>query len=296
MGWKVRDSGTSAGDLRLKIAVTGASGFIGRHVVAELARRSISPILLLRPASEVPEGLLPPQIVRIDLTAPPPDAFDVMGRPDALIHLAWSGLPNYRSLHHFEVELPAQYRFLKGLLEAGLESLLVTGTCFEYGMQSGSLSEDLDAKPASPYGFAKDALRRQLEFLRESKPFKLTWARLFYVYGEGQATNSIYSQLKCAVERHESMFNMSEGEQLRDYLPAGDVAKHLVSLALAGSNAGIVNVCSGQPVSIRKLVERWIADNGWSIGMNLGYYPYSDIEPLAFWGDRRKLDHCQERQ
>ena len=83
---------------------------------------------------------------------------------------------------------------------------------------------------------------------------------------------------------------MSGGEQLRDYLPVEEVARHLVSLALDAGGHGVVNVCSGTPISIRSLVEGWIAQNGWSIGLNRGHYPYLDYEPMAFWGDRRKLD------
>ena len=82
---------------------------------------------------------------------------------------------------------------------------------------------------------------------------------------------------------------MSGGEQLRDYLPVTEVAEHLVSLATEAKNAGVVNVCSGMPTSVRSLVERWIVANGWSIRMNLGHYPYPDHEPLAFWGDATKL-------
>jgi dTDP-6-deoxy-L-talose 4-dehydrogenase (NAD+) len=85
---------------------------------------------------------------------------------------------------------------------------------------------------------------------------------------------------------------MSGGEQLRDYLPVGEAAKHLVSLAVGSKDNGIVNICSGEPVSVRSLVEGWIKDNGWSIKLNLGVYPYPDYEPMAFWGDRQKLDRC----
>jgi len=222
----------------------------------------------------------------------PAKAFDLMGKPDVLIHLAWGGLPNYKSLHHYEEELPAHYRFLKSLVESGLKNLLVTGTCFEYGMQSGPLSEHMEARPNNPYGFAKDMLRRQLEYLQQVTQFNLTWTRLFYLYGEGQAENSLLPQLKRAVERGDRIFKMSDGEQLRDYLPISEVAKLLVSLAMAGRDNGVVNVCSGKPISVRKLVEGWIRENGWSIDLNLGHYPYPDYEPMAFWGNRDKLTQC----
>jgi dTDP-6-deoxy-L-talose 4-dehydrogenase (NAD+) len=273
----------------MKVAVSGATGFIGRHVLAELQARSIESVALVRTGTKKPLAHSIHKIVPFDLGNAPPDAFELMGEPDVLIHLAWSGLPNYKSLHHFEQELPAQYRFLKGLIESGLQNLLVVGTCFEYGMQSGALREDITPLPSNPYGYAKNALRCQLEYLKAAHPFHLTWARLFYLYGEGQAENSLLPQLVQAVERGEPIFNMSGGEQLRDYLPVTAVAEHLVSLALLKQDIGAINVCSGIPRSVRSLVEQWIKDNAWKIELNLGHYPYPDYEPMAFWGDQKYL-------
>lgn len=274
----------------MKIAVTGASGFIGQHIVAELQRQSISVVLVVRNSLSLPVSLANHHIAIIDLQNPPLDSYELMGSPDVLIHLAWGGLPNYKSLHHFEEELPQQFQFLKMVIKSGLKNLVVAGTCFEYGMQSGALAEDTIAQPTNPYGFAKDTLRSQLEYLQQIENFNLTWARLFYLYGDGQAETSLLSQLKRAVEHGDKSFNMSGGEQLRDYLPVTEVAQYLVSLAIMRQDYQIINVCSGKPISVRKLVEDWIKQNDWSINLNLGYYPYPDYEPMAFWGDRSKLN------
>lgn len=267
------------------VAVTGASGFIGRHVLAELCKKQVDVVAVTRDASRL--NILPPKVrvVEMDIALPGQDYFTQMGCPEVLIHLAWNGLPNYKSLHHFESELPRQYLFLKSLVESGLGSLLVAGTCFEYGMQSGALSEKAQTCPNNPYSYAKDGLRQQLEFLKSTKPFNLTWGRLFYMYGKGQANNSLYSQIEDGVLRGDSVFNMSGGEQLRDYLPVTEVAQGIVRLALSGNDVGIINICSGKPVSVRSLVEQWVRENGWEIALNLGYYPYPDYEPMAFWGD-----------
>ena len=272
------------------VLVTGAGGFIGRHVLSELSRHPVDVIALVRDARNTIAATFGAEIVHFDLQNPPENVFDLLGRPEVLIHLAWGGLPNYRSLHHFEQELPMQYHFLSGLIRAGLSSLVVSGTCFEYGMQSGQLGEEMDICPNNPYGYAKDALRRQLEYLRATQPFALTWARLFYLYGEGQAENSLWTQLKLSVGRGDKQFNMSGGEQLRDYLHVSDVAKYIVMMALNKADIGVVNICSGKPISVRSLVEGWIKENGWKIKLNLGYFTYPDYEPMAFWGDRSRLD------
>lgn len=253
-------------------------------MAAELARRGIRATLLSRRTIESAAHAT----VTHDMADE--DAFAAAGKPDTLIHLAWGGLPNYKAEWHVDVEMRAQARYLDRMLAAGVQNLIVTGTCLEYGMRSGRLSEDMPAEPTTAYARAKDMLRVQVEKLAAKRGAAITWARLFYSYGEGQAPNSIWPSLRAAVAAGEPRFRMSGGEQQRDYLRAEDQARLIVALATNGRSNGIVNVCSGQPITVRALVEGWIRENGWTIDLELGHYPYPDYEPMAFWGDRTKLD------
>lgn len=272
----------------MKVAVTGASGFLGKHVLDALLRHSVEVVAIDRQTEKLQTYKGCVDILQFDITENVSDVYRRIGAPDVLIHLAWDGLPNYKSLHHFEVELPKQYRFLKSAVSTGLQSLIVTGTCFEYGMQSGQLTECMPTMPANPYGYAKDALRRQLEFLKSEQSFDFAWLRLFYMYGDGQAENSLYPKLKSAVAQGEKTFRMSGGEQLRDYLPVELVAERIALFALEKLDCGVVNLCSGTPISVKALVQKWLQDNNWQIELNLGHYPYPDYEPMDFWGDPAK--------
>jgi len=275
----------------MNVLVTGATGFIGNHVVVRLLEEGYRVTAVARNGKRA--TALPwygsVEFIATDIHDPStlerlrPNAFD------AVIHLAWPGLPNYKALTHLESTLPAECRFLKSLVTAGTQRLLVSGTCFEYGLRSGCLDESTPPQPVTPYGMAKNTLRGYLEALRDVHPFHLQWVRLFYMHGKGQSPKSLLSQLDAAIDEGETVFNMSGGEQLRDYLSVEAVASHLVSLMENPAFDGIVNVCSGNPVSVRRLVEERITARGSSIRLNLGYYPYPDYEPMAFWGDTRKL-------
>ncbi len=277
---------------RIKIAVTGASGFIGRHLVSSLLAADVDLILITRNRSSLSEFAERAEIVELDLAHPPADIFAYLQCPDVLVHLAWGALDDYNSIEHLEQELPLHDAFLRLMVMQGLGSLLVSGTCLEYGKRDGRFTETGIASPQVPYAVAKDRLRLQLQSLKKVCPFNLVWTRLFYMYGEGQSEKSLFSQLRRAVEQGEQGFKMSGGEQRRDYLPIREVAEILASLAIQRNDHGIVNVCSGVPQSVRHLVDGWLSQNNWEIELELGYYPYPVYEAMEFWGDRSKLGAC----
>jgi nucleoside-diphosphate-sugar epimerase len=276
----------------VKVALTGATGFVGRHVLSAFEGAGHRVTVLVRPDRDVPKHVRQHDVRELDFAAATPAAFAHAGSPDVLLHLAWGGLSDFRALSHFEHEAPMHYRFLRTMIEGGLQRVIVTGTCLEYGLQSGALDEAADTRPVCSYGLAKDVLRRQLELLSRVQRFDLRWLRLFYLYGEGQSSKALWPALRRAAAAGDHMFPMSGGEQLRDYLSVTDAARQITELALMERAPHIVNVCSGQPVAVRSLVESWIAANGWSIRPQLGARPYADYEPMAFWGSRQRLDEA----
>jgi dTDP-6-deoxy-L-talose 4-dehydrogenase (NAD+) len=275
----------------MKVAVIGAGGFIGRRVLSALAGEKTEVIAVARDLEQVSD-LPAAKRVALDVCEPSDNAFERIHSPNIVIYLVWGGLPNYRSLHHFETEPGLHYRFLKSLVLQGLTSLVVTGTCAEYGMRCGALSEDMPPAPVHAYGHGKATLCKNLELLQHVHPFHLTWTRLFYTYGDGQHESSLFSQLRSAVMRKDRTFDMSGGEQLRDYLPVEQLGRHIVAMARQCRDIGIVNVCSGRPQSVRTMVETWLAEYEWEIDLNFGHHPYPDHEPMAFWGDRTRLDEA----
>ena len=276
-----------------KVLVTGATGFIGNYVVTGLLQRGHQVIASSFSPAKAKQFSWFQQVQYIPFDLGSFDAavnyYQYFDMPEAMIHLAWEGLPNYKAAFHTETNLPRHYAFLANLVRNGLTNLTVTGTCFEYGMQEGRLEESMPAQPANAYAQAKDALRTSLQQLQQQYPFHCKWVRLFYMYGKGQNPKSLLSQLQQALDEEQEVFNMSGGEQVRDYLPVEKLADYIVQIALQNRVEGIINCCSGQPITVKQLVESYLKQQGASIRLHLGYYPYTDYEPMAFWGDTKKL-------
>lgn len=294
MGRKVCHGYSAIEGFTMKILLTGATGFIGKHFVVQALRQGHEITVITRDKSIVLENdwgnqvaIIEADIERSEIIWP-----DSIAKHDALVHLAWSGLSNYQDSVHLDQVLPAHKRFLLTMIETGIKHILITGTCLEYGKQEGQLEESMPIFPDNPYAQAKNQLRQWLESMQKQFSFSLQWCRLFYMYGSGQNPKSLLSQLERAIENGEPVFNMSGGQQLRDYLPVETVAQYLLKVLEQKDCSGIVNICSGEPITVLTLVKQFINARQSEIELNLGYYPYPDYEAMAFWGDPDKLKQC----
>ena len=266
-----------------KVIVSGATGFIGQHLIPILLKDGYEVLAISR--NQKRAEFLPwfKDVKFISYDFHSDQQITKVEGFRGLIHLAWQDLPNYDSSIHVKKNLPCSYRFIDSLLDKGVNQVLIAGTCFEYGLKSGAISSSSTTEPTTQYAIAKDTLRKKLTLLSFKKDFNLQWARIFYMFGKGQNSNSIISQLDFAIKNNQKVFLMSGGEQLRDYLPVEKASEKLSNLYKSG-NKGIFNICSGKPISIRNLVESYIEKKNSNIIPKYGYYPYSVYEPMQFWG------------
>ncbi len=213
--------------------------------------------------------------------------------PTHAILLSWPGVPNYQEPFHVTRNLPACVELIEKLAAAGLQRLVFAGTCYEYGLQNGSLKEDQFTDPVNCYAIAKDSLRRVIASRYSQQGLRWCWARIFYPFGNGQNPNSLLPSLLKALETGEESFPMGSGRQLRDFIDVQEVARQLLTLAMHQDASGIYNVGSGMPRSVLEMAEEAVEAYGGSIQLKRGVYQDRSDEPLAFWAHMNKFQTLQ---
>jgi len=270
----------------MKVLLTGHSGFIGQNLLKYLLKKRINLFITKHKNIKV---FGKKKINIIDLNNHL-NKKNYLTNFDLVIHAAWSDLENYNSTNHIKKILPENIKFLKRLIYLGAKNLAVLGTCFELGDCFGEVKESQIMKPNTEYGKAKKKLYDKLISLQKKKKFNLTWMRIFYIYGPNQRNKSIYSQLKnFDTMQSGGIFELTEGKQLRDYMHVTTLAKKIIDLSFFNKNFGIVNVCSGKPISVKNLVLKWKKKFRWKIKFKFGGKSLKKYEPNSFWGSTVKI-------
>jgi dTDP-6-deoxy-L-talose 4-dehydrogenase (NAD+) len=269
------------------VLLTGGTGFVGRHVRVVLARRNVNVRLVSRTH---PGSIHPNEVLTIS------EIGQISERElqdcEVLLHLAWGSLNDFKSEDHLVKVLPEQITFLGKVLGSGIKHIVVAGTCLEYGARSGKLTEGLLPEPTIPYGIAKNDLR---SWMFEHLPIgvSLTWCRIFYPYGPGQSSSSLYTSVIRACELGTPL-HMSHGKQKRDFLQVERLAEILVELSVAKRFNGIVNVGSGVPRSVDELVEEIVGSAGLPLKSIVRDLDTPENEPRDFWASTEVLSRLLE--
>ena len=272
------------------IIVTGATGFIGQNLIPLLIKKKFKVIAIGRNINKAKKFNWFSKVKFIKLDYHKQKINFDLTKKTGLIHLGWQGLPNYNSDFHLKQNLPKNYEFIKKLINKGIYKIFIAGTCFEYGLRNGGIPPNAKPEPIIPYAIAKNNLRKKLIYLNKSKKFKLQWARFFYLYGIGQNPKSLMASLDYSIKKKLKKFNLSQGNQLRDYLNVKIAVEKIIKI-FESKKKGVFNICSEKPIKVKDLVNNRIRVKKSKIKVNYGFYPYSKYEPMEFCG----IDSFNER-
>ncbi len=270
-----------------KVLVTGAGGYIGRLVVEELLRRGHHVIAV----DIKTEGIDPrAEIRQMSLFDEGEKVYDAVGRPDICIHLAWRNGFVHNADSHIE-ELSAHYTFLKNMLNGGLKHLVVMGTMHEIGYWEGAVDETTPANPISKYGIAKNCLRQAVFNLIQNYPHAvLQWLRAYYITGDDEKNQSIFSKIIQAEREQKTTFPFTSGKNLYDFIDVHDLAHQIVAASCQTAVTGIIECCTGQPVSLAEKVENFLKENQMKIKLAYGAFPDRAYDSPGVWGNADKIN------
>lgn len=269
-----------------KVLVTGASGYIGRHIVNQLIKDKCEVLV----SDLVLDCFSDNQVKKITepIFSGDKDIFHKMGEPDVCLHLAWQDGFKHNSHAHIG-NLSAHYEFINNMLAGGLKQIAVMGTMHEIGYWEGKVDETTPTNPMSNYGIAKNALREATRELCKEYGAVYQWLRAYYITGDDMKNHSIFAKIIEKEQAGEKEFPFTSGKNKYDFLDIDELAYQIATTIQQSEVDGIINCCSGVPISLAEKVESFLKENNYNIKLKYGAFPDREYDSPAIWGDDQKI-------
>lgn len=271
----------------MRVFVTGGTGFIGTPVVKELQSEENALLLLSRQPKTASSSLEIPNvdIIQGDLSDIDKWKNEVeQFQPQLAIHMAWESLPNYDSKTSIR-NLNYGLNLITLLAELGCKSIICTGSCWEYGRQSGKLGEDMILKPFNAFSAAKNSLHWLGEQIAKEYDMHFIWTRLFYVYGPGQKETSLIPYIINCVQKGKKP-EIRTPLTRNDFIYVEDVARAISAIVKQAQKDGVYNIGSGYSTSVQQVIK--IVYNKFNLQYSGADAPQND-SVVDFWADISKI-------
>ena len=272
------------GGMAMKILVTGANGYLGQGVVKELLDIGAEVVAVDFDTNNIDNRA---QKVKCNLFEID-DPYEFFGHPDVLMHMAWrDGFVHFSNAHIDD--LFKHYQFVTRMAESGISRMAVMGTMHEIGFFEGSIHENTPCHPINPYGISKNALRELTRIVSAKHNISFQWLRGYYIVGNSEFGNSIFSKITAAEKEGKSEFPFTYGQNQYDFIDYPDFCKQVAAAVSQDQINGVINICSGKPEKLADRVERFIKDNNYHIKLKYGAFPDRPYDSKAVWGDDSKI-------
>ena len=278
----------------MRIFITGSTGFVGRHVSRLLAERGHELMLLVR-GGEAYSELEHVSPVRGDLSNMEEWKGELADfAPDAAVHLAWEGLPDY-SEEMCRRNLEYGINLFEVAAGAGCKCILSIGSCWEYKDRGGVLGEESLLELSRYFGAAKNSLRASGEEICREYGISFYWPRLFYVYGPGQRNTSLVPHIIESFQNGVEPAIKSPGNR-NDFIYVKDVAEAIACLIETRPGNVVYNVGSGRSTSVGDVIAEVRDIMGVQFGVAGSRVGSAISEGEDFWADISRMEHdCEWR-
>ena len=270
----------------MKIAITGANGYIGRHVVNAALAAGHEVYAIDFNFKNVPNEA---KRIELNIFDHQKDIYKEMNEPDVLIHLAWRDGFIHNSEQHMK-NLSDHVTFVRNFVKHGGKNVAVMGSMHEIGYHEGAIDESTPCNPLSQYGVAKNAMRQSLLLATSELDFNLYWLRAYYIFGDDRVGSSIFAKLTLAADEGKKTFPFTTGKNKFDFISVQELGEMIVAASTQSKITGVINVSTGQPESLADQIEWYIKDHNWDIKLEYGAFPDRPYDSPGVWGDATKIE------
>ncbi len=269
----------------MKILITGANGYLGSALVTRCIDLGYETIAVDMENTYIDKRAI---YKKSDIFDKDIDFYQEFERPDVLIHLAWRNGFVHNDISHI-TDLPNHYMFINKMISSGVKYISVMGSMHEIGYHEGMIDEHTPCRPLSLYGISKNALRESLECTFTGSDINLHWLRAFYIVGNDMRSNSVFGKLLRQAMNGEKEFPLNSGKIKYDFISLDRLCEQIIAASVQKRINGMINLCSGKPVSLGDRIEQFIKDNNLDIKIKYGVFPDRPYDSPVIYGDNSKI-------
>lgn len=272
----------------MKVFITGGTGFIGSYILKAALVCGYDVLCLRRSPASTPCIPLRKEPIWLDRSLDDVKPCDLVG-VDAIIHLAATGVSprkaSWDELEHVNIKGTLSMCALAKQIQS---RLIISGTFAEYGLSGLNydfIPTTAPLEPTFPYAASKAAASTLAKGFARDAEIELAYLRIFNAFGEGQHASNLWPSLRTAALQGDD-FQMTFGEQIRDFIPVEEVADHFLDVVALPSSVFesplVLNIGSGVPRTIREVCSSWWHQWNPKGSLLVGALPYRKGEVMRF--------------
>lgn len=273
--------------------MTGANGYIGSFLIERLVKAHKDVRLFVRsPNRSSLAGTYPNLEVFEGDILNPADLAEAMADVNIVFHLAGRGSPVSpveSDADLLQVNVTGTLHVLNAAVEAGVRRVVYASSAAVYGDSTDNPKrESMTLMPSSTYAVSKIGAEHLCSMIHRRGTVETVVLRLFNVYGPRQTgpgqDDKLVPRVIRSIQTGDAITLRGDGEQTRDFVYIDDVVDAFVRAGnVAGAAGTIINVGTGQPVSIKSVVA--MIANTLGVSPKIGREPAIDGEVMAATAD-----------